>query len=425
MQELSHVVDRVRSGDIGAFEEIVRRFQDMAVGYAFSLLGDFQLAEDAAQEAFFECFRDLHQLREPAAFPGWFRRIVFKQCDRIRRRRSGVLVPLEDGVTPHATSLDPESTQSIRERHALVSAAIDRLREGEREVVLLHYMGSHSVSEIAGFLEISEPAVKKRLFSARKALRANLFRHFQDEISQQRPSTGRFADRVLDMIDAARRGDADRVMSLLIEDPRLRRSRDWIGNTPLIVAANGGHDALAQLLLDHGAEITFHESAAIGRCDLIRSQLLRDPSLARAPEARLALGFAAHFDQAEAVALLLENGVDPNGIVHATLGTTALHAALFGRAASAARVLIDGGADVNAARECAGTPRSGWTALHYAAGMRLPELVDLLIARGARPELQDALGRTPLDVARECHDNDFVDALERATASENGRRHNP
>lgn len=76
-----------RSGDAAAYAELVRRFQDMAVGYSYSLVGDFQLAEDAAQEAFFEAYRTLENLREPAAFPGWFRRIVFKQCNAPKRCR--------------------------------------------------------------------------------------------------------------------------------------------------------------------------------------------------------------------------------------------------------------------------------------------------------------------------------------------------
>jgi DNA-directed RNA polymerase specialized sigma24 family protein len=47
---------------------------------SYSLLGDFHLAEDAAQEAFIRAFADLQRLRNPEAFAGWFRRIVFMRC---------------------------------------------------------------------------------------------------------------------------------------------------------------------------------------------------------------------------------------------------------------------------------------------------------------------------------------------------------
>ena len=63
-EELTSTVRRAQAGDLEAYGWIVRRFQDMAVGYAASILGDFHLAEDAAQEAFLEVWRDLAQLRE-------------------------------------------------------------------------------------------------------------------------------------------------------------------------------------------------------------------------------------------------------------------------------------------------------------------------------------------------------------------------
>ncbi len=49
LAELHTLVHRAQAADLKAYDLIVRRFQDMAVGYAYSLLGDFQLAEDAAQ----------------------------------------------------------------------------------------------------------------------------------------------------------------------------------------------------------------------------------------------------------------------------------------------------------------------------------------------------------------------------------------
>ena len=81
-QELETLIVQAQSGDRNAFGAIVREFQGMAVGYAYSLIGDFGLAEDAAQEAFVQAYLDLRMLQEPRAFPSWFRRLVFKFCDR-------------------------------------------------------------------------------------------------------------------------------------------------------------------------------------------------------------------------------------------------------------------------------------------------------------------------------------------------------
>lgn len=83
MEELETLVAQAQKGDGRAYGTLIRRFQDMAVGYAYGILGDLHLAEDVAQEALLEAYRHLPSLRNPAAFPGWFRRIVFTQINRL------------------------------------------------------------------------------------------------------------------------------------------------------------------------------------------------------------------------------------------------------------------------------------------------------------------------------------------------------
>src|SRR6266851_4616082 len=84
-EEMIALVARAQEGDVEAFEELVRVFQDVAVAYAYVRLGDFYQAEDAAQSSFLDAYQHLSQLREPAAFAGWLRQIVHKHCDRLRR----------------------------------------------------------------------------------------------------------------------------------------------------------------------------------------------------------------------------------------------------------------------------------------------------------------------------------------------------
>ncbi len=71
MDDLTALVTRAQAENDRAYGELVRRFQDMAYGYAYAILNDFQLAEDAAQEAFIEAYRCLPGSEHPQAFPGW------------------------------------------------------------------------------------------------------------------------------------------------------------------------------------------------------------------------------------------------------------------------------------------------------------------------------------------------------------------
>jgi len=418
MDALEVIVTRAREGDAEAFGILVRRFQDMAVGYGYSILDDFQLAEDAAQEAFFEAYRTLAKLREPVAFAGWFRRIVFKQCDRITRRRVVATVPLETDVVsgfPGRRSAWREGgSRTDDERKAEVFEAVRQLPEHERSAMTLFYIGGYSMDEVATFLEVPVSTVKGRLHSARERLRTMIVDTVADDLRDRRPSRNEsFATTVVNLLKAARAGDIERVKTLLEADPRLLVARDPMGNTALIIAVNSGHAALADLLFDAGVEPGLHEAAAIGDSHRVRAALERDPSQldTDSPEGFTPLALAAHFGHLEVMRQLIDRGADLNRVATHHLAVTPLHAALFGRQVDAALLLIERGADVTRARGGSGWKRAGWTALHYAAGMGFSTLVQPLLDRGADPTRADEEGKTPIDVAIDANHPDIVDVL--------------
>src|ERR1700738_97540 len=92
-----------------AFCELVRIFQDMGYACAYAVLGDFYLAEDAAQEAFISAWQTLSQLRQPEAFPGWFRRIVLTECNRLTRGKRLPTIPLDEGLNLTSPHADPQT----------------------------------------------------------------------------------------------------------------------------------------------------------------------------------------------------------------------------------------------------------------------------------------------------------------------------
>jgi RNA polymerase sigma factor (sigma-70 family) len=186
-----------------AFGEIVRRFQDLAFACAFSTLGDFHLAEDAAQESFLTAWRNLDQLRQPEAFPGWLKRIVLTQCSRFTRGKHLDTVGFDallDLPAPNGADGDPSAAYDARERQARALAAIRGLPEHERIVTSLYYLGDYSTGEIGAFLELPVGAVKKRLFSARQRLRERMLDMGLDDmvretLRERRPSRNeQFAD---------------------------------------------------------------------------------------------------------------------------------------------------------------------------------------------------------------------------------------
>ena len=259
MGELSGLIKAARKGDSDAFEEVLRRFQDMAVGYAYAMLGDWQEAEDAAQEAFIAAWIGLVNLRDTAAFPGWFRRIVYTKAQRRLRVKGPLLVSLEQ--VGEIAAGDQASVPAPSPAADALAAALETLPEAQRAVVLLHYMNDYRQSEIADFLDIPIGTVKSRLYHARQSLKERM--RVLSDLSRQRPSRdSQFTEKVMRLFDAAKTGDGDIVSSLLAEDSRLAQASGYVRSSlwgsdalALHVAVMHGRVDIVDLLLAHGADI--------------------------------------------------------------------------------------------------------------------------------------------------------------------------
>lgn len=284
-------VEAARRGDLSAFDELVIAHQDAAFAYALALTRNRAAAQDAVQDAFLDAYLRLPQLREGGAFRAWLRRIVFKHCDRQRRRRRSI------PDMPNRTAEAADEAYASREARERMFEVIEELPEHERFVVALHYLGDQSVQAIAEFLALTPSAVKKRLFSARKRLRD------LEETMAAAPARP-FALRI-QLFLAIRAGDRELVARILSDCPELLEgSERWSDEealaggftlaheqTPLILAAGLGDEALVELLLDVGAEPD-------GRCGC--------------DNAETALWSAARAGHHQVVGQLLRAGADPN-----------------------------------------------------------------------------------------------------------------
>ncbi len=185
-------VTRAQQGDLVAFERLVRSFQDMAVAYAGAILGDFDLAQDAAQEAFIQACGHLSDLEAAEAFPAWLRRILVGQCDRLMRKRRLHTVPLHDGAELADPDCGPLDALQRQELHDTVLAALRALPEREREVTALYYIDGYSLAEVGEFLEVPVSTVKNRLHTARRRLREQVGVLVQETLRSQAPGEGFF-----------------------------------------------------------------------------------------------------------------------------------------------------------------------------------------------------------------------------------------
>ena len=143
----------------------------MQSGGGNSILDDFHLAQDAVQESFVIAYKQLPQLQEPRAFPGWFKQIVFSQCHRLIRGKQLPTNSLEATVDLISQEPDPALAVEDFELKDKVIAAIQALPEREQIITKLFYFNGYSQKEIAKLLQIPVTTVKKRLQYARQHLR--------------------------------------------------------------------------------------------------------------------------------------------------------------------------------------------------------------------------------------------------------------
>ena len=188
MEHLREALEQAKAGDVDGFAVLVERFQDMAVGYSYSMLGDFHLAEDAAQEAFLEAYPNLHKVYGPEAFPSWFKRIVFKHCDRILRRKTIAATRLDEASLVAAPDGDPESTAEARELESEIRGAVKSLPAAARSAITLFYISDYSQHEVCEFLDIPATTLKSRLHRGRKQLQERMIGMMEENLRQNRPS---------------------------------------------------------------------------------------------------------------------------------------------------------------------------------------------------------------------------------------------
>src|ERR1700736_580572 len=183
------LVGRAKAGDVGAFEELVRRYDRNVFRIAQHITQNREDAEDVVQDAFLKAYGNLSQFQGQSKFYTWLVRIAVNEAlMKLRRRRPERMVSLDEDVKTEEDSLprevadwspNPEQQYSQAELREILSKTIQGLPPGFRTVFVLRDVEGLSTEETAAALELSVPAVKSRLLRARLQLRERLGRYFQ------------------------------------------------------------------------------------------------------------------------------------------------------------------------------------------------------------------------------------------------------
>ncbi|OGO54105.1 MAG: hypothetical protein A2V84_02145 [Chloroflexi bacterium RBG_16_70_13] len=170
------MIERACAGEVMAYEELVRRYQDVAVRTAH-VIAPAADADDAAQEAFVKAWIALPRFRAGAPFRPWLLQIVANEARNRRRsagRREGLAIRATADRPSDDAAPSPETAALVAERRAHLLAAINRLRDDDREIIAARYFLELSEAEAADVLRIPRGTVKSRLSRALGRLRDHL-----------------------------------------------------------------------------------------------------------------------------------------------------------------------------------------------------------------------------------------------------------
>jgi RNA polymerase sigma-70 factor (ECF subfamily) len=170
----AELIARAQRGDVGAYEELVRMYQEIAFRIAYLLAGSAADAEEAAQDGFVKAFRSLGRFRRGNPFRPWLLAIVANEARNRRRsarRRDTLALRAADEIRPGDAAPSPEASVLRLERRSLLLEAVNRLSEEHRLVVSCRYLLGLNENETAAALGVRTGTAKSRLSRALECLR--------------------------------------------------------------------------------------------------------------------------------------------------------------------------------------------------------------------------------------------------------------
>ena len=176
LEDDAALIGRARTGDVAAYEILVRRYQDLAMRTAYLVAPEADAA-DAVQDAFLKAYAALSRFRDGAPLRPWLLRIVANEARNRRRsatRRAILELRASGHAAPDQVAASPESDVLANEARETLHAAVGRLRDEEREVIGARYFLGLSEAETAEALSIPAGTVKSRTARAIGHLRETL-----------------------------------------------------------------------------------------------------------------------------------------------------------------------------------------------------------------------------------------------------------
>jgi len=179
------LLKRIQVGDRLAYKELINRHKDYAFTVAYRILNSREDAEEIAQDAFLQVFKNVNSFNFEAKFTTWFYRIVFNAALMQKRKNRIFTEDISESSQASLVSNLSDSSEDIRknERQRAIRQAMQQLQADDVLLITLFYLQEQSLEEIAAITQISADTAKVKIHRARKRLAEEMKKHWKEEVT--------------------------------------------------------------------------------------------------------------------------------------------------------------------------------------------------------------------------------------------------
>jgi len=178
------LVKQAQAGDLGAFDSLVRRYQERVYATLYHMTSNHEDANDLTQEAFIKAYKAINSFKGDSSFFTWVYRIAInKTINHLKQRKNKVHMSLNDldfnaendpDIVAFVSEKTPRREVNLSELQEKLNEAMQKLSDIHRLVVTLHDVQGMSHEEISKIMDCNTGTVRSRLFYARQQLQAHL-----------------------------------------------------------------------------------------------------------------------------------------------------------------------------------------------------------------------------------------------------------
>ncbi|WP_027621308.1 sigma-70 family RNA polymerase sigma factor [Acetivibrio clariflavus] len=175
------LVERAKSGELEAFEQLIIGCQKKVFNIAFRMVGNYDDANELAQEVFIKAFRSIKNFKGDSSFSTWIYRITANVClDELRKRKNRTIVSLDQDIELNDGDVKrqmpdnaptPDMEAESNEVKSIVNESIQQLPDDYKSMIILRDIQGFSYDEISKIVNCPEGTVKSRINRARQALK--------------------------------------------------------------------------------------------------------------------------------------------------------------------------------------------------------------------------------------------------------------